>query len=1012
MKHYLQLLLATAFLLFQFQSFAQSITVSGKVTDMVSEEPLIGVNVVVEGTQNGAVTDVEGNYTLDVPPDANLVFSYVGYLNEVVPVNNRSIINMAMSPNIETLNEVVVVGYGTQTQRELTTAVEQVDGDEITKTPTAQAMQSIQGKVPGVQIVNSGVPGAAPTVRIRGVGTFGNTEPLYVVDGVFVDNIDFLNTNDIESINILKDASASAIYGVRGANGVVLIETKSGSYNQPAEITYDGYYGVQVAQNVLKMSNSEQFVRYINETGSEADISFVQNAFSRYGRSDLNPNVPNVNTDWYNEVLEDYAPITSHTISFRGGGSKGRYSVSVNYFSQDGLMKNTRNDYERLNLRSKLDFLVTDWLTVGSNLNISNAQQYVGENSVWFKTYFAVPILPVYDETNTEATPYQFGNARLLGYRGSQNPYFDLFYNDNRNNIAKIVGNFFIEAEIIPNLLTFKSQYNYRYENYNSRNVDFAYNSGLTDVQSGISKSNRTVYWQIWDNYLTLNKNFGLHNLNVVGGYSYRDEYSEGIFLRGTEISPNPSYSAEELWYISQNTGGIDDGASGDFGSQLFYQSYFARVSYNYDERYLLYSTFRRDENNKFQELGGEFFTIGAGWVISEESFFDVEFIDFLKLRGGWGQLGNDGIDPAVGSPTVSGDFIAINDTRVAGNIIQNWFDFIGSWERVEETNIGLTARFFEEKLSLSADYFIRNSENVAVPIFLPLVRASIRENKAAFRNTGFELSANWTDYISENLSYSFGGNIATLNNEVTDLGGQAYLDAGQAEFRQRSIIGQPINAFFGYEVGGIFQSESDISNSGLDAEFIDEQNLEPGDFKYVDQNNDGFIDNEDRVVLGSYLPEFTYGFNIGLNWRNISFSANFQGQTGYSILNRKRGEIIFTNDTNIDADLANNLWRGEGTSNIYPSAAGLRKGYNQAMSDYYVEDGSYFRIQNVRLGYTIRGDEKIGNNIPEINIYLTAERPLTVFDYNGFTPEVPSGVDRQTYPIPAVYTLGLNVTL
>ncbi|MCX2742288.1 TonB-dependent receptor [Mangrovivirga sp. M17] len=1012
MKHYLQLLLATAFLLFHYQLFAQSVTVSGQVTDVVSEEPLIGVNVVVEGTQNGTVTDVEGNYTLDVPPDANLVFSYVGYLNEVVPVNNRSVINIALNPNVETLNEVVVIGYGTQRERELTSAIATVDSEEITKTPTAQAMQSLQGKVAGVQIVNSGAPGAAPTVRIRGIGSFSNSDPLFIVDGAWVDNIDFLNTSDIKSINILKDASASAIYGMRAANGVVLIETKTGSYNQSAEINYDGYYGVQVAQNVLKMSNSEQFVRYINETGAEADISFIENAFQRFGRSEVNPNIPAVNTDWYNEVLEDYSPIQSHTLSFSGGGSQGRYYASVNYFSQDGMMRHTRNKFERLSFRTRLDFNITEWMTVGSNINISNSQQYVGENAVWFRTYFAVPILPVYDELNTDASPINLSNAQLLGYRGSQNPYYNLFYDDNRNNIAKIIGNIYLDFEVIPNLLTFKTQYNYRFENVNRRNVDFRYNDGQTQFQSGIFKDNGSLYWQIWDNYLTLNENFDKHNLTVTAGYSYRDEYSEAIFLRGNEIDPEPTFNNEELWYIDFNTEGIDSDASGDRGSQLYYHSFFGRVAYNYDEKYLLYGTYRREGNNKYQEKWGNFFTIGAGWVLSEEEFFDVEFIDFFKIRGGWGQLGNDAVAPSIGSATVERRFLAVDDTRTPGNVVQTWFDFVDRWETVEETNIGITTRWFNNRLALDADYFIRDTKDGVVNLVLPLVRATIRENQAEFRNKGLEVTANWSDNINENLSYSIGGNIATLDNEVTYLGGQQYLNSGQAEFRQRSIIGQPIEAFYGYEVIGVFQSEGDISSSGLTQEFIDEQGIEPGDFRYKDQNDDGFINDLDRVVLGSYLPDLTYGFNFGINWRNLSFSANFQGQTGHSILNRKRGEIIFTTDTNIDAELANNLWRGEGTSNKYPSAAGLRKGYNQAMSDYYVEDGSYFRIQNVRLGYTIRGNDPIGNNIPVFNIYVTAERPLTVFDYNGFNPEVPNGIDRQTYPIPAVYTLGVNVKL
>jgi hypothetical protein len=428
------------------------------------------------------------------------------------------------------------------------------------------------------------------------------------------------------------------------------------------------------------------------------------------------------------------------------------------------------------------------------------------------------------------------------------------------------------------------------------------------------------------------------------------------------------------------------------------------------DDRYLLYGTYRRDGNNKFQKKWGDFVTVGAGWVLSEESFFDVGFVDFLKFRGSWGQMGNDGIRPAVGAPTLEQTETAINDNLVTGRHLRPTFDLIQQWETTIETNIGLTGRFLNNRLSLEADYFIRDTENLAVSIIPPVFRDTERRSVGEIRNTGFELALNWNDDISENLSYTFGGNFTYLENEVKGLGGPLFLDAGQAEFRQRSIVGQPFQAFYGYEVMGVFQNEGEISSSGYTDEFIADNALEPGDFFFKDQNNDGIVNDEDRVVLGSYLPTFTYGFNLGVRYRSFDFSANFQGQTGHSILNRKRGEVIFTNDTNLDAELVTNLWRGEGTSDRYPSAAGLRKGWNQNMSEYFVESGSYFRIQNVQLAYNFLNKELFGTTMPDTRIILTAERPLTIFNYNGFNPEVPDGIDRQVYPIPAIYTVGLNV--
>ncbi|WP_286747995.1 MULTISPECIES: TonB-dependent receptor [Roseivirga] len=992
-------------------AWAQSVVVTGTVISSEDGQPLPTVTVREKNTNNGMTTDMNGRYRLTVSgKDAVLVFSFVGFVTQEVVVGNQTTINITLNPNISELGEVVVIGYGSQEQKDLTSSISTVKTDEINKTPTAQAMQALQGKVPGLQIVSSGAPGAAPTVRVRGIGSLeGNAAPLYVVDGMFFESIDFLNPADIETISVLKDASASAIYGVRASNGVILIETKSGSYNKQAEVVYDGYYGVQVAQNVLKLANAQQFTEYALATGSSADAAFIDNAFQRFGRSRINPNVPNVNTDWYGQVLETAAPIQNHSLTVSGGSDNTRYSLGVNYFQQDGLLKSTRNEYERLNLRSKIDFDVNENLRVGGNINISNGTQYVAENSVWFKTYFAVPILPVYDDLNTAATPVRLSNAQTLGYRGSQNPMYDLLYNDNRNKIGKFLANFYAEADLIPDRLTFRTAYNYSYSNINSRNVNFEYSDGVTDFQSSIRRSHATSFNQIWDNYLTYKQNIGLHNITAVAGYSFRSESTEGLFARGTELDPSPSRIQEELWYISL-ADVIDQGGVGDFGAKTYGSSYFTRLAYNYDDRYLLYGTYRRDGTNIFQQKWGNFFTIGAGWVLSEENFFNLSGVDFLKIRGGWGQLGNAGVTPSVGAPTVEQRFLAIDGVRVPGNVVIPTYDYVDRWETTEELNIGVSSRMFNERLSVEADYFQRDTKDAAVTIILPLIRENVRRSAAGIRNSGIEVAMNWSDELANGISYRVGGNFATLNNEVLTLGGPQYLDGGQAEFRQRSIVGQPLQAFFGYETDGIFQNQNEINNSGYTAEFINDSGIEPGDFRYKDQNGDGVIDDQDRVVLGSFLPTLTYGFNLAVSYKNFDFSADFQGQSGHSILNRKRGEIIFTTDTNIDAELATNLWTGEGTSNKYPSAAGLRKGWNQSMSDYFVEDGSYFRIQNVRLAYNIRNKTVLGTDIPDARITFTAERPLTVFNYNGFNPEVANGIDRQTYPIPAVYTLGLNI--
>lgn len=993
------------------------VIVKGKVTSADDGQSLPGASIQVVGTSKGTTTNIDGEYSIEVSEDAELSVSFIGYLTQTIPVNGRTSIDVTMQTDIESLSEVVVIGYGTASERDLTSAITTVDSEEIVKTPTPQAMQALQGKVAGVQIVSNGSPGGSPTVRVRGLGSLStsdaDTRPLYVVDGMFVDNLDFLNTNDIETMSVLKDAAASAIYGVRAANGVVIIETKSGSYNQPAQITYNGYYGVQVPQNVMKMSNSEQFYNYVSDyaeqSGNNADLQFIDNAIQTFGRSRLNPNLPDVNTDWYDQVMRRAAPIQDHNVTISGGGESARYSVGASFFEQEGLIEHMRNSYERVNFRTKVDVRATDKLTIGGNVNVSNATQYNADGAVWFQSYLAVPHLPVLDPTNVDATPTMYANAQNLGYRGVQNPFFVMENNDNRSKIGKILGNFYADYQLLDDL-SFKTSYNYNYQTVVQRNVDFAYNNGQQAYNNGLTRESATNFNQIWDNVLTYDTSFDRHFLTLTAGYSFRSEVREGSRVRGEDISVLDR-DAESTWFIYDEGRDINSDESYDFGARFFGSSYFGRLAYNYDEKYLVYGTFRRDGTNKFQQKWGNFFTIGGGWVISDESFFNVNAINFLKIRGGWGEMGNDGISPAVGQVTYNSVSTAIDDNLTSGIVGDNIFDYIGVWETVVESNVGLTARAFDNRLSLEADYYIRDTRDAVIAVFQPAVRGSRRLNAGDIRNSGFEFTANWNGEISNDISYSIGGNFTTLKNEVMDLGGQPFIDAGSAELRQRTAVGTSFQEFYGYEVEGVFQTEQEIINSGLTEEFITQNDIVPGDFNFRDQNGDGIIDADDNVFLGSYLPNIYYGFNFGLKYKQLSLTANFQGQAGNKILNRKRAEVRTSPDTNLDADLTTGFWTGPGTSNKYPSAAGYRKAYNyNQMSEFYVEDGSYFRIQNVRLSYNLAEKKLLGVDIPNTSIILTAERPLTVFDYNGFNPEVPNGIDRQTYPIPAVYTVGLNV--
>lgn len=975
-------------------------TITGTVLGP-DEMSVPGAEVKVIGKEIYDVTDFDGNFSLEgVEVGDSLRITFLGFQAREILVGLQNEYIITLQEDAATLDEVVVVGYGTQKKSDLTGAISTISADEIEKTPTANVMQSLQGKVAGVQIVSSGSPGDSPTVRVRGVGTFTDaTNVLYVVDGALYNDIDFLNTKDIKTVNVLKDASSSAIYGVRAANGVVIIETKSGRKSQEPQFEYDGYTGIQRAQNVVQMANAEQFTTMALESGSAADAQFIMEAMQRFGRSRINPNVPAVNTDWYDEIMRD-AIIQSHSIGVSGGGENAAYSLGTNYFSQEGIL-DMKNEYERFNIRGKLDVDFSDRFRMGVNTVFSNSTKFSPVNSAWFKAYFAVPILPVMDPLNTEAFPNRFSNAQILGYRGTQNPFPDLTYNEDRLKIRKLLSTINFEYELIKDKLKFNTTYSHDFSALEERYVNLPFTLGNNfEVRSSITRANNTFSNQYWDNVLSYEDNFGDHDLTLMAGSSFRDEAVNSFSSTGQDIK---GIRLESSWFLDFADPESFNNNVSEIGKRYYGLSYFGRISYSFQNKYLLYGTFRADGSSKFtRDPWGYFPSVGLGWVISEENFMDeVDVVNFLKLRGSWGRLGNDNIPASTGSNTITVITTPLGEQPRTGVTSTSVFSN-NTWEVIEEKNFGIDIETMDNRLSLTADYYVRDTRDAILPVYIPIINRSIARNSGVIRNQGFEFSGTWNGSVGDDFNFSIGANFTTLKNEATEIeDDRGYIDSGTAEFRQRTMEGGPLFGFYGYERVGVYQNEEQIA-----ADPVAVQNdLQPGDLIYRDQNGDGVIDDADRVILGSFLPDFTYGGNINMNYKNFDFSVNMYGQAGNKILNRKRGEIIFTQDTNMDADLAINRWHGEGTSNTYPSSAGMRKAWNQRLSDFWVEDGDFFRIQNVQLGYTIEQDD-----LPKTRIYFTAERPLTVFNYNGFTPEVSDGVDRQTYPIPAVYTVGVNV--
>ncbi|SNR63211.1 TonB-linked outer membrane protein, SusC/RagA family [Maribacter sedimenticola] len=993
--------------------FAQNgISVSGTVTDN-DGQPLPGASIIINGTTTGTQTDFDGLYALkDVPENGTLVISYIGYATQEISVNGQTTINISLSEDSQALDEVVVVGYGTQKKADLTGSITTIKTEDITRTPTSAAMQSLQGKVAGLQVVSSGAPGTGPTIRVRGIGSYvgGASDPLYVVDGTFFDDIDFLNTEDIETISVLKDASASAIYGVRAANGVVLIETKSGKINQKPEITYNGYQGVQIAQNVVTLSNAEQFATVARESGSAAEAQSIENAIQRYGRSRINPNVPNVNTDWYDLILR-HALQQNHSIGVAGGTESVTYSLGLNYFEQEGILK-MKNDYERFNIRSKVNVEITDRLDIGISTLFSNATRYRPENTAFALAYYATPTMPVLDPSKTEAYPRPYANAQDLGYRGTQNPFPVMENTENRDKIRNTLTTVDLNYQLIPDKLTLKTAFYHNFETTETREVRLPYffgNGNAFRENAELVKRNQTFSEQTWDNTLTYDDNFGKHNLTALAGTSYRNRSYEQLEAKGLNFPNGPGIGDESYFLDLAKT--IDVDGVGDDGLRQYFFSYFGRIAYNFDSKYLLYGTFRADGTSKYQEKWGYFPTVGVGWVVSEESFMEnSNIIDFLKLRASWGELGNANVAASTGGITSTEVDAAFGDVRYPGLVTSSDFEAL-KWEVTAETNVGLTARLFDNKLTIDSDYFVRETRDAVIPVSRLLVPGETRQNVGVIRNSGFEIVANWNQKVSDNFSFSVGGNFSTLDNEVLDLAGQENLTSG-GDTAQRTVVGGTINPFFGLQVEGVYQTDEEIlSDPAAQAAIANGLTVAPGDLKFVDQNGDTVIDAQDRVDLGSYLPTYSFGFNLGMNYKAWDFNLNVIGQGGNVIANQKRFAIRQTPDANIDRDFAVNRWNGPGSTNSYPSARGIRNPWsNQFLNSFFVEKGDFVRLQNVTLGYTL---PKLNSKFnPDIRFYITAERPLTFFNYNGFTPEVSDGRDTQTYPIPGVYTFGVNIKI
>lgn len=1002
-----------SYLLFMAEILLAQVTITGKVTSAEDGTSIPGANIMIKGTTIGTITNLDGMYSLSsVPTDATLLFSFIGMQTQEISVSGQTEINVTLQVDIVGIEEVVTIGYGTAKSKDLTAPISTIGNEEIVKNVTTSAVSSLQGTVTGIQVINNGNPGAIPEIIVRGIGSMQGQSPLFVVDGMFYGDINWLSPNDIKSIAVLKDASAASIYGVRAAGGVIMVTTKQGNLNEGVVIEYDGYVGINRASNLMKMCNTEQYSAMLIEQGSAARLD---PSMTLWGVSDkqitvngTQYSIPKVNTDWYDELLK-VGMTMNHSLSFRGGSEKASYHVGTSYYEQEGLLE-SEHDYKRINLKASIDFNPYKFLKVGSNIMLNHNKE-VNAGEVWGGMYNAVPITPI-RETNGD-----FAGVIQAGYITGpvNNPVAQLYYTQNNFNYSKginIMYSAFADIKFLGNdKLIWRTQFSQQLSNGNYRyyTPEFFVDNKLKNDVSSLSKGFDEYSSIHLDHTLTYTEEFGNHNLTAMAGFSTRQVDSRYV----TGLASDVPAEKEEYLYFSNslNTNpasfDVNDGGYSERGV-----SFFSRLMYNYDGKYLFNATFRGDGTDKYSQTWGYFPSFGLGWVMSNESFMaSQEFFDFFKIRASWGQLGNNAVPRESGTREVTTGFYQsypFNDVIVPGYITSVFYNEL-EWEVLEETNAGFMFTSLSNRLSAEIDWYRKVTKNAAIYTSNIMGGGGLIRNAGKILNTGIEVVLGWRDKIGD-LGYNVSANFSTLKNEVLDLGGEPYIDAGSAEFRRRSEPGQPLYSHYGYEVIGVYQNWQEIYDH---IDTVAHPQVQPGFLKYDDLDGNKIIDENDRKYLGANIPKVTYGGQINLDYKNFDFGISWYGIAGNKIVNRLRGNRAWHADYNFDVEQFENRWTGEGTSDTYPSALGLVNSWNlNPLNSFLIESGSYFRLQNITLGYTFRnlipGSEK-GSTI---RIKLAAQNPLTFFKFNGFTPEVTGqGEAASVYPIPSSYIIGVNIT-
>jgi TonB-dependent starch-binding outer membrane protein SusC len=980
----------------------QDVQVTGKVTG-ASGETLTGVSVTVKGSTRGTATDSSGSFSLSVPTDAILVFTYVGFVTQEIKVNSRSEVNIQLKPSGSQMNEVVVVGYGTQKKVDVTGSVAHVAGAEIAKQPVLTATQAIQGKVAGVQVVSSGEPGSMPQVIIRGAGSIlGGVNPLYIVDGIWTDDITNINSADILAVDVLKDASSCSIYGVRGANGVVLITTRQGSGKM--KVNYSNNIGIQRAAYVLPMADAAQYRTYLQATIG------LPTAATPY------------NTNWYNQVLRN-AFYDNHNLSVSGSTAQDKYALSVGYLDNNGIIID--NSYKRYTIRFNNEYTPASFIRIGSTASFANqSTQNVPTGTITEDAYRAAPLVPA-------MVNGKFGNTSQ--YQNVGNPILDAQNTNDLSHKNTLQGNAFIEVKPIPSFsiktefndeLIFTDERAYTYLHPNDTTF-FTTNGGTQGAsRSALSvNSGRSYHW-VWTNTLNFNKTFGMHKLGILAGTEAQKVYSTS--LSGAVFNVP---AAQSEWYLQD--GDASTATNGSSISEYTTNSYLGRIIYSFDDRILFTGNFRADGSSVFApgHQWGYFPGASVGWILTRENFMrSQDIFQYLKLRASWGELGNSAITPDAPVEATIGNipYFFNSGSRGAGSIVGGIIPQIKysavHWEVTKEADFGFEYSVLKDHLTGEFDIYDKRVNdaliNVQVPgtfgsqanPFSPTTPGDVLYNAATIDNKGIEFSARWHDNISSKLSYYIGGNISINRNRVVNLNGGLPIFDGNINgyFTTETKAGYPIGSYFMRKSIGVFQTQDQINNYKDKNGNVLQPGANPGDLMYQ-FNSNGQLD---TAFLGAYAPKIYAGLSAGVTYKSFDLSLDLYGNFGNQVYNGKlQARVVYTD--NIEKSVATSYWTPTNHSNTQPSAnAG-----NQPASSYFLASGEFIRINNITLGYNMPASLLKGQRvISSLRVFINAQNPVTQKKYGGFSSELPgssptnAGIDLNTYPTTRTFAAGLNV--